>query len=612
MALTTTISPCSLQVREPCDVEIIAVSTHELTPGGTVECQFPNTWCLVTGPSFTRNLQTTHPAGEHYVAVQAPGSDARFALEVRDSHLLCRQGASRHGRLIVATLAEGSVSSGAPLRILYANTFAPYVAERETVWVRVKGEAPDEVPVLSVTPGPGEALRLIAPSGAEPGRPFDVLIVSLDRFENASCTRYGDQVLCLTDGTVVARHLNFVGRVRVRVVLPGEGVYRFRLGDAVSNAVRVEKGCRGPYWGDIHIHTKVSHDGQGTDPYDYARDVSGLDFAGVADHCQSHGQAGYDLVRRWAAEAHEPGRFVTILGDEREPRQMGGGGHYNVYFRDEEAFLAHVGRPGDRVFVDPLEEGHEPPLDPATAMYVPHHTGICFGPWRQGAAGSRVDWHAWPDDRGLRPVVEIYSHHGQSESYAPQHALSYEFNRLRNPERRANTSIPGPYYAQDYWMAGHRLGVIASSDEHSGQGGRRHGGIAAVWADELTREGIFDAIRAKRCYATTGERILVLFSVNGIEMGQCGKAKVGEELALRLLVWGTQLLVRVEILRLRFGRDTAFEPIVSDPPRPESLDAAYEIRDEFTGPCVYYARVTQEPLTWPGMAWTSPVWVDSG
>jgi len=25
---------------------------------------------------------------------------------------------------------------------------------------------------------------------------------------------------------------------------------------------------------------------------------------------------------------------------------------------------------------------------------------------------------------------------------------------------------------------------------------------------------------------------------------------------------------------------------------------------------MYYARVTQEPLDWPAMAWSSPIWID--
>ena len=74
----------------------------------------------------------------------------------------------------------------------------------------------------------------------------------------------------------------------------------------------------------------------------------------------------------------------------------------------------------------------------------------------------------------------------------------------------------------------------------------------------------------------------------------------------------TALLLRVEILRFCFGSDIRFRPVLSEAPRPESLDALFEIEERVTGPCMYYARITQEPLDRPGMAWSSPIWIDAG
>ena len=611
MRITAEVQNGCFVVRQPCNVEIIVKATEDLATGDTVEVQFPHTWSLVTGPSYTRELQTTDPVAPHVIRVDAPATNARFKVEIRKRqlNLPSAEAMVRHGRVIIATLAEGSVPAGMAIHVLYANTYAPYVAETEEVWVRIKGIAPEIAPQLTVTPGPAETLRILVPSGVEPGERFHVLIVSLDRFENRSCTRYENQTLTMTDSTEVIFIPSFVGSVRVPVVLKQEGIYRFRLGEATSNAVRVAKGCHGPYWGDIHIHTKLSHDGQGTDPYLYARDVSGLDFAGTADHWDSLGSEGYRQELEWAERDSLPGRFVVMLGDERNPGALTG--HHNIYFRDEAAFREHMAFAGQGSKMDAQMEANAlAALDPARVMIVPHHTGIHFAGFREGQKGSSVDWDAWTDP-GLRPVMEIYSHHGQSEVYDPQHILSYEFNRMRNPERRANSSIPGPHYAQDYWMAGHRLGVIGSSDEHSGQGGRRHGGLAAVYGVELTREGLFDAIRQRHCYATTGERILVDFDVDGIPMGDVARREKGRRLCIRLHVWGTNILMRVEILRYRFGQEAGFVPILSDAPRPEAWEAAYELEDTVSRSCMYYARIVQEPLAWPGMAWSSPVWVDT-
>lgn len=606
MSVTAEVKRHTFQVREKCDVEVAARSSQDLKPGDTVEFQFPNTWLMISGPSFTRALQCEDPNGEHYINVTAPESDAEFELQIRSRHLYYPEKGGRHGKHVVATLTEGVVAANSPIHILYGNTFAPYVSETETVWLRVKGEVPDADPTLIITPGPAEHLRIIAPSGVEPGQSFEVLVVSLDKFDNCSSTEYSNQTLKTVEGKVVAEALSFVGSIRVPVRLEAEGIHRFVMGDVVSNALRVAKGCRGPYWGDIHIHTKLSGDGQGTEPYRYAREVSGLDFAGIADHCESLGELGYQQALQWANDAYQPGKFVTVLGDERNPEHFTG--HHNIYFRDQESFLKFAYQLG----TSPVTDGKkdiEKALDPSASMLVPHHTGISWRQLPKEGIGSAVDLQA-VDDQGLRPVVEIYSHHGQSDTYAPQHILAYEFNRMRNPERRSNTSTPGPYYAQGYWASGARLGVIASSDEHSGQGGRRHGGIAALWCEELTRAGVFDAIRERRCYATTGERILLDFSVDDLKMGQCGQRQKGDKVRIRLQVRGTAPLLRVELLRYRVGLDSSFVSILSECPRPESMDARYETEDDLAGSSIYYARVTQQPLNWPGMAWSSPVWID--
>ncbi len=596
-------------VCEPCDIEIMIRSTQDLLPNDTVEVQFPNSWSLVNGPSFTREFNLTDPTRKHYVNISAIEDDAQFKIEMFKRNLPYSEGKARHGRHIVATLIQGSIPANRNIRILYANTFAPFVAETETIWLRLKGEEPEVVPSLTVVPGPAEQMRIIAPSSSRPGETFNVLIVSLDKFDNCSSTRYDNKVLQTNDGSVAAAGLNFVGCIRVPVSLENEGIYRFTLDDAVSNAVRVEKKLCGPYWGDIHIHTKLSYDAQGSNPYEYTKDVSGLDFAAVTDHWESLGSIGYRQVLKWANDYYVPGEFVTLLGDERSPKEFTG--HHNLYFRDEESFLKNI---DELVNIQSLNQidikDYCVPLDPTVAMIVPHHTGISFEALsNEGIGHTAVDIDSY-DDRGMRPVVEIYSHHGQSEVYAPQHILSYEFNRMRKSERRSNTSTQGPYFAQNYWMAGKRLGVVASSDEHSGQGGRRHGGITAVWSKGLSREDIFDAIRNRHCYATTGERILVDFTVDGILMGDCAKRSEGDRLGIRLQIWGTELLLRIEILRYRFGLDHLFTPIFTVSPRPETMDVSYEIEDVLSGNTMYYTRITQNPIDWPGMAWTSPVWID--
>ena len=105
--------------------------------------------------------------------------------------------------------------------------------------------------------------------------------------------------------------------------------------------------------------------------------------------------------------------------------------------------------------------------------------------------------------------------------------------------------------------------------------------------------------------------MLVDLSIDGVGMGCSARVSRGKKVTIALRVWGTATILRLEVLRFRFGQDSSFATILSESPRPEAMDAAYELEDEVLGNCMYYARVTQEPLDWPGMAWTSPVWLDT-
>jgi hypothetical protein len=608
MSLDVQMVRSTFSVREPCRIDMVLRSTYQLVTGDTVEVQLPNSWTTVYAAGETRALQGESIGAAHFVSVSAAVPQAVFDLRIRPRHLVHTSAKSHTGRHIVATLRGGGVPAGTPIRFVYANTFAPIISEREEIWIRVKGETQAVPAVLTVTAGPSVSVRLLAPSSAQPGVPFDVIVVSLDRYQNPSETVFENETLSTVDGTVVARALTFAGRTRVPVVLPREGVYRFQFRNVVSNAVRVAQGAAGPYWGDMHIHTKLSYDAIGNDPYVYARDVSGLDFAAVTDHWESLGEGGYRQVLEWARSGAVPGRFVTILGDERNPPEWGSGNH-NIYFRSEESFsMFRALRPGTLFPV--VKEGEKRPApDPSQVMLIPHHSGVSFGDWTGKEKGSAVQWE-YADDRGLRPAVEIYSLHGQSELYSPQHARSYESNGLREPDRFVNTSVPGPYYAQDWWIAGRRIGTVASSDDHTGRGGQREGGVSAVYAGAVTREAIFDAIRARRCYGTTGERILLDFSVNGTPMGGELKVQRGARLSVRVRVWGTAVLTRIEVLRFRFLVDSGFLPVLSASPRPEAMDADLTVEDEATGALMYFVRVCQEPVDRPGMAWSSPIWVD--
>ncbi len=133
------------------------------------------------------------------------------------------------------------------------------------------------------------------------------------------------------------------------------------------------------------------------------------------------------------------------------------------------------------------------------AMLVPHHIG-----YKAGYRG--INWAEVKPE--FIHLVEIMSMHGASESEII-------------PNRYLHTMGPLDWQSSlHYGLAqGHMVGVIGSTDHHSAHPGSYGHGRVAVWATALTRDGIWDALTARRTVALTGDRIALQFALNGAPMG---------------------------------------------------------------------------------------------
>ena len=161
---------------------------------------------------------------------------------------------------------------------------------------------------------------------------------------------------------------------------------------------------------------------------------------------------------------------------------------------------------------------------------------------------------------------------------------------------------------QELLHKGLKVGVIASGDGHEGHPGHpaygskrsNFGALMAVWATELTRESVWKAIRRRRCYATTGSRTFLEFSINGVSMG--GEVTLEDPRAKRLLritAAGEKGIETVEIIK-----DNAVfhsTTIHADTAELEIPDTEYSRGTDF-----YYLRVTEVD---GNQAWSSPIWV---
>jgi hypothetical protein len=211
------------------------------------------------------------------------------------------------------------------------------------------------------------------------------------------------------------------------------------------------------------------------------------------------------------------------------------------------------------------------------------------------SAGAPIatNW-AFAPDPVLEPVTEIVSVHGSSEA-------------LDSPGL-----IGGPIagnFVRDTLDHGYRFGFIGSGDSHDGHPGLvhlqappAHGGLAAILAEDNTREAVLDALRARRVYATNGARIWLNVELDGEPMGSALQepARTREQ-QLRIEAAGTAPIAHVDIIRS--GEVTRS---VGTSGRHE-WDTTESIRALGRGDYVY-VRVVQEDGR---AAWSSPIYVVS-
>ncbi|WP_231754918.1 DUF3604 domain-containing protein [Pseudarthrobacter sp. GA104] len=291
--------------------------------------------------------------------------------------------------------------------------------------------------------------------------------------------------------------------------------------------------------GDIHNHCDISY-GHGSleDAYRNAR--LQLDFGSVTGHANWHDmpdtpadvneyhRRGFARLKdQWAhvqdvtEGVHQDGVFVSLLSFEWHSMTYG---DHCIYYKSGRGPL----RPATANSLEELRcELRKLKARGLNALAVPHHIG--YLPGRRG-----INWGTYSEE--FAPVVEIVSMHGCGEhDQAPRKYL-----HTMGPRDTQST-------AQHGLELGKVFGFIGSTDHHSAHPGSHGYGRAMVWAEELTRDGIWNAIRARRTYAVTGDRIMLATSVNGHPMGSEILSNGDREIAIE--VAGGDSVDYVELVR---------------------------------------------------------------
>ena len=475
--------------------------------------------------------QVADPSQADYLTVQAPaGAGVAVLVEEIKSLLLRVQGrALRPGETVAVTY--GDRSGGGPGS--RAQTFL-----EEKRYFRVAVDASGDglfspvpnAPYVTIVGGEAAKLVAVAPSTVVQGEPFRLLVRVEDVWGNPSAD-YRGTVSLRADGVRIPDNtLTFQpGDHGIRVVAgcqaSGGGTHRILAQDtqlglsAYSNPIlaTAEQPEHNLYWADPH-GGQVGLAAKIPDFFRYARNVAALDFVGYQRNDHMVSTEDWRLQQEAEAAFSEPGRFVPLPGFEWSP-ETARGGHHNVYFRRHNQPIrrnSHA-QVADKSDIDT-------DLPHVSDLYAAYrHSDVLITP-HVGGAHADLSFH----EPSIEPAIEITSTHGSFE-----------------------------WFLEEALQNRYTLGFVGGSDSHTGRPGtdtpgyqpRRYAqaGLTGIYATDLTLEAFFEALKARRCYATTGARMVVHVAGDGHPMGSAYGTSVPPTIAVR--VTGTAPLESVELYR---------------------------------------------------------------
>lgn len=509
---TVTVSPRVVPVRSPVTLTFVyTAGSKGIEVGGGVLCYVSSFW----GWTPPQNYHSDMPG---YVTVS--GSAPAVHLDVK---------VDARNQVVLAEIRDNPLRGGQTITFIYGDTsdghhptaqgLSDRYAERdERFFFKVDGDGDGfftplkHQPRFRVEARHAAKLVVYGPSWAEVNKPFDLTIAVLDATNNlvesyTGSLRLEPQGASATCPREVGFKADDRGAIRVSVTASAPGVLCLTIADpaqvlpsAISNPIVVSVETQKKYvlyWADLQGHCNVC-DGTGSpeDYYHYARNVARLDAVALTDHDHwgylplDQDPATWRRLCELSRTLYEPGRFVTFPAYEWTNWTFG---HQHVLFLHESEA---------EVFGWAQERSDHPTklwklLAGRACLTVPHHPG---------GAPVPICWKYYNPQ--YQPVVEMVSVHGVAEYVGCPRCIS------------------GPVESgmvQSALARGYRLGIIGSGDTHDGHPGLgspgARAGLAGIYATALTREAIFEALRARRVYATTGCRSLLRFHLGDTPMG---------------------------------------------------------------------------------------------
>ncbi len=348
-------------------------------------------------------------------------------------------------------------------------------------------------PFIAVVAGPPVLWKAVVPTLRHPGQSFRLGFKAEDRWGNPS-----DQV----DGVFTLRSSRPVqGLPATFAMRRGEhsrsfenlsvsdaGDVRIEVFDAagaricISNPLRIAGDA--PllhYWADLHGQSEETiGTNSARELIEFARDRAFLDVMSHQGNDFQITTPFWEQLNRLTAEFNEDGRFVIYPGYEWSGN-TGLGGDRNVMFMQEGRQIHR----SSHALLDDLSDLSSD-ANSAKDLFDALKAEDCLV---FAHIGGRYADIKMAHDLRIERSVEVHSDWGTFE-----------------------------WLVHDAMEQGYRIGILANSDGHKGRHGASHpgaslfgayGGLSCLLAKDLSRAAIFEALRQRHHYATTGCRMLL-------------------------------------------------------------------------------------------------------
>jgi len=435
------------------------------------------------------DLQTASPRDYNYVTASS-STDSRISLQY------AKTGHQRPWfRCLTARLHGGYLKEGDQITIVFGDSSqgSPEAGFEFKVLADVCAVGHyiplPETPYISIVAGPPAVWKAVLPTARKPGEKFQLGLKAEDHWGNPTPLAEGRFRL---ESSVVVQGLpsevNYkTGDKSVSfegLSVDEPGVVWIRVLDesgkcvAQAGPLHIRDGLSG-YWGDLHGQSGESIGITTSRNYfDFARNKSFLDVSGHQANDFQVNNAFWKYLNELTAEYHEDGRFVVFPGYEWSGNTAVGGDR-NVFFRTEGR---QIRRSSHALITDRSDINTD--ASTATALFEALQDEDCVV---YAHVGGRYADTRQAHDGKLETAMEIHSAWGTFE-----------------------------WLLTDGFELGHRCGVVCNSDGHKGRPGASYPGVATFGAyggltcfltDDFSRDGLFECMRRRHHYGTTGCRM---------------------------------------------------------------------------------------------------------